>query len=80
MTCWTPRRWLFPGLAAAPNSAALTNMLDATLLTHGPAACLGLCSVRILEMFALSVNMTQLQHSLTLLSQQEAVICIGSAA
>ncbi len=77
MTCWIPRRWPFPGLPLALNNAAATNMLDATLLTHGPAACLGLCSVRILKIFAVSVNMTQLELSLALLSQQEAVICIG---
>jgi len=55
-------------------------MLDAMLLTRGPAACLEVCSIKLLATFALSQNMTQIQHSLTLLSQQEAVICIGSAA
>ncbi len=75
MICWTLRRWPFPGLPLALNNAAATNMLDAVLLTHSPAARRGVCSVRILENLALSMNMTYP----TLLSQQEAVICFGSA-
>ncbi len=67
MTCWTPRRWRFPGIVPAHNNAALVYMLDAMLLTHDPAACLVICSVRFLEMFVLSMSMTQLHYSFTAL-------------
>ncbi len=61
------KKMAFPRYSPALNNAALVYMLDAMLLTHDPAACLVICSVRFLEMFVLSMSMTQLHYSFTAL-------------